>query len=253
VKKALLILGTTMAILVLVVSVGGCSSFSGSGVADVSQSNISQQNNGIWVTGIGKVTVTPDVAIVTLGVQSQASTVSEAQQQAAKSMANVMAALKANSVVDKDIATQYFNITPIYSYTQDSGKQTLDGYRVSNTVSVKIRNVGNAGVVIDAVATAGGDYTRINSVAFTVDQPERFNDQARESAMNDAANRAKQLAKLSGVRLGRASYINESVNSSSPIIYYDSGVKASTSFAPTPISPGETEVILTVQVVYSIS
>ncbi len=252
-KKAFLILGTIVAILVLTVSIGGCSSFSGSGVADVSQSNISQQNNGIWVAGVGKVTVTPDVAIVTLGVQAQASSVSEAQQQAAKAMANVMAALKSNSVVEKDIATQYFNITPVYSYAQDSGKQTLDGYSVSNTVNVKIRNVGNAGMVIDAVATAGGDYTRINSVTFTVDQPERYNDQAREAAMNDAANRAKQLAKLSGVRLGRPSYINESVNSSSPIIYYDSGAKASASFAPTPISPGETEVTLTVQIVYSIS
>ena len=251
-KKGLLILGTVLAVLVLAISAWGCGSFSGGSASDTNQSNISQQNNGIWVTGVGKVTVTPDLAIVSLGVQAQASTVAAAQQQAAKAMADVMAALKTNSVAEKDIATQYYNITPVYSYNRDTGKQTLDGYSVSNTVTVKIRTVGNAGIVIDAVAAAGGDYTRINSITLTVDKPEQYNDQAREAAMNDAANRAKQLAKLSGIKLGKATYINESLNSSSQTIYYDSVVKAP-SVPTTPISPGETEITLTVQVVYSIS
>jgi uncharacterized protein YggE len=179
--------------------------------------------------------------------------VADAQQQAAKSMADVMTALKANSVADKDIATTYYSITPVYSYNPDTGKQTLEGYSISNTATVKIRNVGNAGMVIDAVAAAGGDYTRINSVTLTVDKPEQYNDQARELAMNDAANRARQLAQLSGVKLGKATYINESLNTSSQTIYYDAGAKATPSVTPTPISPGETEVTLTVQVVYSIS
>jgi len=252
-KKGLLILSTALAVLVLAVSAWGCGSFSSGGGSDSSQANISQQNNGIWVTGVGKVTVTPDVAVVTLGVQAQASTVANAQQQAAKAMADVMTALKGNGVAEKDIATQYYNITPVYSYDRDTGKQTLDGYSVSNTLTVKIRTVGNAGVVIDAVAAAGGDYTRINSVTLTVDKPELYNDQARELAMNDAATRAKQLAKLSGVKLGRATYINESLNNSSQTVYYDAGAKAAPSVSTTTISPGETEVTLTVQVVYSIS
>ncbi|RJO61522.1 MAG: DUF541 domain-containing protein [Dehalococcoidia bacterium] len=252
-KKGLLILGTALAVLVLAVSAWGCGSFSSGSGSDVNQSNISQQNNGIWVTGVGKVTMTPDLAVVSLGVQAQASTVANAQQQAAKAMADVIAALKGNGVADKDIATQYYNITPVYSYDRDTGKQVLEGYSVSNTVTVKIRTVGNAGVVIDAVAAAGGDYTRINSIALTVDKPEVYNEQARENAMNDAANRAKQLAKLSGVKLGKATYINESLNSSSRTIYFDSGIKAAPSVPTTPISPGETEITLTVQVVYSIS
>jgi len=250
-KKGLLILGTALVVLVLAVSAWGCGSFSSG--SDVNQSNVSQQNNGIWVTGVGKVTVTPDLAVVSLGVQAQSSTVADAQQQAAKAMVDVMAALKSNGVADKDIATQYYNITPVYSYDRDTGKQVLEGYSVSNTVTVKIRTVGNAGIVIDAVASAGGDYTRINSVTLTVDKPEQYNEQAREAAMNDAANRAKQLAKLSGVKLGKTTYINESLNSSSQTIYYDSGVKAAPSVPTTPINPGETEVTLTVQVVYSIS
>ena len=242
-----------MAILVLAFGACGCSSFSSGSASDTGQGNVSQQNIGIWVTGVGKVTVTPDVAVVTLGVQAQASTVADAQQQTATAMAAVMAALKSNNVADKDIATQYYNITPVYSYDSKTGVQTLQGYSISNTVNAKIRNVGNAGVVIDAVAAAGGNYTRINSVTLTVDKPEQYNDQARELAMTDATNRAKQLAKLSGVKLGKATYINESINSSSQTIYFDSSAKATPSSVPTPISPGETDITLTVQVVYSIS
>ena len=250
-KKGLLILGTTLVVLFLAIS-AGCSTFSGSS-ADTSAASNSQQSTGIWVTGVGKVTVIPDVAVVSMGVQAQAATVADAQKQASTAMAAVMAALKANGVADKDIATTYYSITPVYSYDSKTGKQTLEGYSVSNTLTVKIRVVGNAGVVIDAVAAAGGDYTIINSVTLTVDQPEQYNDQAREAAMTDAANRAKQLAKLSGVKLGKATYINESLNTASDTIYYATGAKSTPSVATTTISPGETEVTLTVQVVYSIS
>jgi uncharacterized protein YggE len=250
-KKVLLVAGTVLVALVLVVSAWGCDSFSSG--SEISQANVSQQNNGIWVTGVGTVTVAPDVAVVSLGVQAQASTVVEAQQQASNAMADVMAALKSNGVEEKDIATQYYNISPVYSYDRDTGKQTLEGYSVSNTVNVKIRDVGNAGIIIDAVAAAGGDYTRINSITLTVDQPEKYNEQAREEAMNDAASRAKQLAKLAGVKLGSATYINESLNNTSQTIYYDSVKVAGATSVPTSISPGETEITLTVQVVYSIS
>jgi len=254
VRKGLFILTAVLALAVLAVSAWGCSSFSsGSGSSVLQGSGSDSQNTGIWVTGVGKVTVTPDVAVISLGVQAQSSTVADAQQQASQAMAAVMAALKSNGVADKDITTQYYNISPVYSYDRDTGKQTLEGYSVSNTVSAKVRQVGNAGVVIDAVAVAGGDYTRVNSVTFSVDKPEQYNEQAREAAMTDAANRAKQLAKLAGVKLGKATYINETLSNTVQPIYFDSSSKATPSVAPTPISPGETDITLTVQVVYSIS
>jgi uncharacterized protein YggE len=250
-KKVLLVAGTGLVALVLAVSAWGCDSFSSG--SEISQSNVSQQNNGIWVTGVGTVTVTPDIALVSLGVEAQASTVVEAQQQAAQAMADVMAALKSNGVEEKDIATQYYNISPVYSYDRETGKQTLEGYKVTNTLNVKIRDIGNAGIIIDAVAAASGDYTRINSITLTVDKPEQYNEQARELAMNNAADSAKQLAKLAGVKLGSATYINESINSNSQTIYYDTVLKEAAPAVATSISPGETEVTLTVQVVYSIS
>ncbi len=212
--------------------------------------NISNQQEGIWVTGTGEVSVVPDVAILGLGVEAQAATVAEAQAQAAEAMDAVMDVLNDYGVASKDIKTQYYSILPLRRW--DDGKEILLGYRVTNTVTAKIRNIEDTGSIIDAVTAAGGDYTRINGISFTVDDPDAYKVEAREEAMADAKAKAEQLAELAGVTLGKPTYIAES--SGYIPIYYDLRGTAEGVPAPTtPISPGETEIRLTVQVVYSIS
>jgi len=211
---------------------------------------LSQQSTGIWVTGEGKVSVVPDVAILNLGVEVQEETVAEAQQQAAEAMEAVMTVLDEQGIAKKDIKTQYFSIYPVRRWEND--KEILLGYRVSNMVTVKIRKVDDAGVIIDAVAEAGGDYTRINSISFTVDDPTDYYEEVRAKAMADAEAKAKQLADLAEVDLGKPTYINEGgVYFPVPRDFFKGGAEAA--MAPTtPISPGEDEIRLTVQVVYSI-
>ena len=211
---------------------------------------LSQQSTGIWVTGEGKVSVVPDVAILNLGVEAQEETVAEAQQQAAEAMEAVMAVLDEYGIAEKDIQTQRFSIYPVRRWQND--KEILIGYRVTNTVTVKVRNIENTGTIIDAAATAGGDYTRINSIGFTVDEPTDYYEEVREKAMADAGAKAKQLAELAGVDLGKPTYINEGgVYFPVPRDFYK-GEAAAAPAPTTPISPGETEIRLTVQVVYSI-
>jgi uncharacterized protein YggE len=212
---------------------------------------LSQQNTGIWVTGEGKVSVTPDVAIINLGVEAQANKVELARQQAEEAMVAIMAELESYGVAEEDIKTQQFSIYPVRRWEKD--QEILIGYRVTNIVTVKIRELDDTGAIIDAVATAGGDYTRVNSISFTVDDPTEYYEEVREKAMADAESKAEQLADLSGVSLGRPTYINEG-SIYAPVtrdIYY--GEAGAPALEPTtPISPGETDIRLTVQVVYSI-
>jgi len=121
-------------------------------------------------------------------------------------------------------------------------------------VTVKIRKVAETGAIIDAVVEAGGDYTRINSISFTVDDPTDYYEDVRELAMEDAQEKAKQLAKLAKVDLGIPTYINEgSIYVPTPYDFYRGEAMPVPAPAPTtPISAGETEIRLTVQVVYSI-
>ena len=211
---------------------------------------LSQQSTGIWVVGEGTVSVVPDVARLNLGVEAQAGAVTEAQGQAAEAMAAVMTVLDDYGIADKDIQTQRFSIQPVRRW--DNGKETLLGYRVTNIVAVKIREMDDTGAIIDAVTEAGGDYTRINSISFVVDDPSEYYEEAREKAMEDAGAKAEQLAYLSGVDLGKPTYINESGGFIPITREFFMGEAAAAPDSTTPISAGETEIRLTVQVVYSI-
>jgi len=224
----------------------------GSGPSSV---QLSSQQTGIWVTGTGKVTVTPDIATLSLGVIAEAETVDEAQSQAIEAMSKVMQALEDNGIDDKDIQTQYYNIRQVTEWDRIKEEEKVVGYQVTNTVTAKIREVDETGTIIDEVAKAGGDLTRINNISFSVDDPSVYYEEGREKAMADAKARAENLAKLGGVRLGKPIYISESVATPYPI-YRNAAGEAGIPMpapAPTPISPGEQEVTINVQIVYEIS
>ncbi|MFC1871508.1 SIMPL domain-containing protein [Chloroflexota bacterium] len=254
-QKKWLLLAGLVAIVIPVITFMGCSAGSSLGTNGGSplEINLNNQQEGIWVNGQGKVTATPDIANVSLGIEAQAATVSEAQAKAASAMDRVMDALSNNGVAKKDIKTQYFNISKVTRWDDNNRQEVVLGYRVTNTVTAKIRDIEKTGTLIDDTATAGGDLTRINNIYFSIDDPAPYQEEARDKAMADAKNKAEQLADLSGVKLGKPTYISENLYYPPPI-YRDVGMmEGAPAPAPTtPISPGETEVTLNVQVVYAI-
>ena len=239
-KGLLLVIGLVLVISLLLI---GCES------QETTGANGSQQT-GVWVSGTGKVTAVPDVAIFSLGVEAQEKTVKEAQSEAISAMNAIITALKANGVAEKDIQTQWYNISPVMKWVEDTNEQITIGYKVTNMVTAKIRDISKAGATIDAVAEAGGNLTRINSISFTMNDPTAYNNQAREKAMQDANAKAEQMATLAGITLGKPIYISET-SSYIPTPYYlkDYAEGGSPS---TPISPGELDITLTVQVGYAI-
>jgi uncharacterized protein YggE len=166
-------------------------------------------------------------------------------------MEAVMDALTDNGVDEKDIQTQYFSIDQITRWDDD--EIIVIGYRVTNMVTVKIREIDDTGAIIDAVAAAGGDLTRVNSISFSIDDATVYYEEAREEAMANAKAKAEQLAELAGVELGKPTYISEGTIYY-PVDYRDAGMMAPEAEEgyTTPISPGEMELSLTVQVIYEI-
>jgi uncharacterized protein YggE len=236
------------------------------------------QVSGIWVTGTGEQSLKPDLAIVSLGVQADAKTVAEARDKAANAMTAVVEALKKLGIAEKDIQTAYFSIQPKYTYRQvtrcpdaapaplppdskpmpsagcyQEGEQVLVGYQVTNTVTVKVRNLDIVGQVVDSAAQAGGDVARVNNVSFTVEDSKAAQTAAREQAVKNAIAKAQQFAQLTGVKLGKLQYITETGGVVAPAVAYRAealaGVDAKTS---TPISAGELDVSVSVQAVFAI-
>ncbi len=251
-KKWFIVTGILLAL--LAAGLVGCSPVSNAALGGLQGLNLASQQEGIWVNGQGQVPAIPDIATISLGIESQSANVSDAQSQASGAMDSVMKALKANGVADKDIQTQYFNIQRVTRWDDKNQQEVVTGYRVTNTVVVKIRKMDTIGTVIDAVAVAGGDLTRVNGIGFSVDDPTPYYKAAREKAIADASAKATQLASLSGITLGKPTYISENTYTPAPVPVYAARDMAAGSAAKvaTPISTGETTVSVNVQVVYSI-
>ena len=130
----------------------------------------------------------------------------------------------------------------------------LTGYQVVNTASVKVRNLGKVGALLDGAVKVGRDLVRVNGIRFSVDDPDPFKVQARELAVQKAAQKAEELTKTAGVTLGRLIYISDS--SSTPIYSAVEAVRAdfagAPSFAPTRINAGDAEIKVTVQAIFAI-
>ena len=209
---------------------------------------------GIRVTGQGKITLEPDLALLNIGVETVATTVAQARDDAASAMAAVVLALGARNIEAKDIQTRFFNISPQYEFQEVTRKQVVVGYRVTNSAAVKIRDLDALGPIIDQVATAAGDAIRINGIRFTVEDPKPFHLRLREQAVKDALAKAEQFARLTGVSLGRLVFISESTTG--PPVVREFAVErafAVAAAAPdTPVSGGELELRMTVQAVFDI-
>ena len=203
---------------------------------------------GISVAGTGRVMVEPDVGVLNLGIEVTARTVAQARGEAAEAMQEVRDSLAANGVEDSDIQTRFFNIFPQFRFEEREAPQII-GFTVNNQVEVKVRDIDRVSEILDDAIEAGGDAIRVNGISFQVDEPEQFLEEARALAMADALGRAEQLAELADVELGDAKSISESTGGGFPQPFRLEAVD--TGFGgPTPISPGEGEVVLTVFVVY---
>ena len=207
-------------------------------------------SNTIAVSGTGEVTGTPDTLIIDLGVQVLRPSVSEATGDASRLAQAVIDALKANGVAEKDIQTTNYSIYPEYDYRNDN--QVLRGYRVSNTVSAKIRDLDKAGEVIDAATAAGGNDAVVNGIRFDLEANGPLITSAREAAWNDAKAKAEQLAALAEVRLGKAVSISEVSSPSQPPILYAEARAEAAFDAATPIQAGEASVSVVVTVKFAI-
>ncbi len=253
--KIKVILGLGLAIMVLMMGLVGCSATQGTN-AGVQPVNVSlNSQTGIWVTGSGKIPVAPDIAMLNLGVSAQMSNIADTQGQASAAMDKVMQALKDKGIEKADIQTTQFNIDQVTRWDDSSQQSKITGYRVSNMVNVKVRALENVAAVIDAVVAAGGDNVRFSGISFSVEKPEKYYGEAREHAMQDAKANAEKLASLAGVNLGKVTYVTE--NQGSQPYYYNginSGVRESLGLnaMDTPISIGQTDIVVSVTVNYSI-
>lgn len=205
----------------------------------------------ITVVGQGSTRIEPDIARVSIGVETSAETVAEAVAESEAKMESILGALVAMGIDEKDIQTMHYSIQieryPEPRVASAEPEEAKPAYRVSNMATVTIRDLDKVGDVLDAVVEAGAN--NIWGVSFNVDDPEAAQGEARANAIENAGARAEELAELSGVELGPVMSISEVMGGGA--IPMGLSVERAVAGAG-PISPGEVEVNYQIQVVYFI-
>lgn len=158
------------------------------------------------VVATGEVTRVPDIVRINAGVVSQAATASEAIGQNSARMERVRAALRRAGIADRDIQTSTISLQPDYRYADNQPPQ-LTGYRASNEVNVRFRDIANSGAILDALVAEGAN--QINGPMLAFEHPEAALDEARSRALAVARARAELYARSLGMRVARIVAVSE--------------------------------------------
>lgn len=204
----------------------------------------------ITINGEGKVSAQPTLAQVSLGMYSEGTNVPTVQQQNTQKVNAIIDALKGMGISSDDMQTNGYSIQPKYNY--DNGKTTIDGYSVSQSLNVKVRDLTKVGDVIAKAGELGSN--QVNGVTFTIDDPSSVQQQARAKAIDDARKKADELAKTMGVTLVKVVTFSESSGGAIPPMPYARDASMLSAAAPVApdIQPGQLDVTSDVSVTFEI-
>lgn len=211
-------------------------------------SNTAATTNNVSFSGEGKVLARPDIATVSLSIVTEASTSKAAQDENSSKSAGVVNFLKNKGIDDKDIKTIGYNIYPTYAYPYNKNPQ-ITGYRVDQTLEVKIRDLNKVSEVLDGVVSAG--VNQVNNLAFNIDNPDKLKADARSKAIDDAKTKAKELEKQLGIKLGRIINFSENVGGYPQPMIYEKGLGVGGGGGPT-VPTGENEIVVDITLTYQI-
>lgn len=224
--------------------------------AHAEENQMSNRRAQITVTGEGEMTAAPDMAIVNLAVLRDAQTAREALSANNEAMAKVLAAMKEAGIEDRDLQTGGINIQPRYVYPDDKNglkEPTITGYSVTNTLTVRIRDLAKVGNILDTSVTLG--VNQGGDLSFVNDNPSGVITEARKRAVADAIARAKTLTDAAGVGLGKVIEINEQSRRPMPVPIGRSKMVAMAA-APedsVPVASGENSYNVSVNVTFEIN
>jgi uncharacterized protein YggE len=204
----------------------------------------------ITVVGSGSASAAPDLATAQIGVDTQAAAPEDATRENDARMQAVLEALKAAGIGEQDIQTAYYNMYAEQRYVPETGQPTGEfTYRVSNSVSVKIRDLSKVGEILSQAVKAGAN--NISGVYFSIEDTDALEAAAREQAVGDAKARAQSLAQLNGVELGEVVIVSEVIGGPAPV-FYERAALGLGGGGGAPIQPGQMEVSMQLQVSFAI-
>ncbi len=206
----------------------------------------------IVVSAEGTALLKPDIATISFSVLSEGENIATIQADNTAKMNAAIALVKAAGVADVDIKTSSYSLSPKYKYDQKIGRSTIDGYQISQTVTVKVRALDTAGAIVASLPTAG--INQISGPDFRVEDADASLGAARTEAFTKARTKAQVLARAAGVGLGRVITFSESSGGGYPQPMYMrvAGMGGDIGASTPEFQAGTDEVKVTVSVTFEI-
>ncbi|MEK7599250.1 MAG: SIMPL domain-containing protein [Patescibacteria group bacterium] len=201
----------------------------------------------ISVSGEGKIFARPDVGRLSFSAEAESLDVAEAQRSSAEVINNAIKFLRNSGFAEQDLKTASYAIAPFYDFPK--GRREFRGYRVSQSMEIKIRDLGKTGAILKGLAAAG--VKNIGALNFEIDQTKDVQNQARQKAIEDAKKKAQELASVLGVRLGKIVSFSES-GQTPPIFALKTFGAAENEFGQPEVPVGENEIAAFVTLVFEL-
>lgn len=218
-------------------------------IAEAQQTQPTISGTRLDVTARGEVRRVPDIAVISAGVVTNAVDAAGAMQENSARMARVIAALKKAGVADKDISTSSISLSPQYRYVENQAPVVI-GYQASNQLTVRFRDIGKSGAILDTLVKQGAN--QINGPSMMLDRPEAAQDEARIEAIKAARARAELYASATGLKVKRIVSISESEGFSGGPMPVMMTARMADAAPKTEIMPGEQGIGITVSVVFEL-
>ena len=244
------VLGVVVAVLVFVLA--GCGSGGATGVGvGVQEGQSVQVTDTVTVSGWAEVAAAPDEAVISVGVQNDAADAAQALDQNSKSMAAVLARLKAEGIQDSTIETSNVSVMPNINYNQQTGEQKVEGYRAQNSVTVTLRDLSMAGRVFSAATEAGANY--VNGPQWRLSESNEATKESLVRAVAAARAKAEALAAAVGLKLGDVVVINEAGTVTPPVMYESAKAAGDLAVTQPPVNPMNIQVSSNVTITYRLT
>ncbi|MGN7360844.1 SIMPL domain-containing protein [Paenibacillus sp. SAF-054] len=231
--------------------VGGAG-VSGIGVTSTAYADQDVQRNVVNVVGKGEISVKPDIAYLSIGVDTQAATAASAQKANAEKIQKITNLLKNTwKIADKDIQSVSFYVQPNYTYNDKEG-QKVKGYTAHHTLQVTYRDLSKIGNLLDDASNAGAN--NIDNVSFSVENREQYEEQVITKAMANADLKAGAIAKAAKRQLGMVLVVSQG-DVNNPVIFTQAKMEAASmadSANSTAVAPGEVKVSTQLSVQYEL-
>ena len=207
------------------------------------------RGGSVTVTGSGWAEATPDVAVVSIGVECRRESVEAAYSAAGSALADVTAAFRGHGVAPADLRTAGLNVRADLVWREGEG-QRVAGYVAASTLAVQLRDVAAASRMISDATAAGGNDVRLNGLSFSISDPSAVKVRARAAAWEDARAAAEQYAALASATLGNVLSVAEVPAAQGPVPV--AGIQRMAAAESLSVEPGESRVDAAVTVVWEL-